>query len=170
MRRIRTAGKKPDFLQRAYNVRQSLEDFKQRMEVEFMKRTEGWQPEHKPEISSYVIISGDAAILTVYVKGNAEMWERVSTLGAEPRIIVPRPERGPKAMLRFPFQGRGASYTPHTTVGGGWGGSGEKHGPPTTFYYVNWPGFEPRHFEEKILAENIDEFRKEVSNALRRKI
>lgn len=87
-------------------------------------------------------------------------WRAVSR-GAEGKTFGPKTAQA----LVFPYQGKGQSYIPKTTRST-WGGPGVKVGPISRFKKVDWPGIEPRQFEETVMGKYKPTFVSKINAAL----
>lgn len=109
------------------------------------KRTTGWRV--RPVMAALPSKPRDAfGALYVFPRGaGREIWVWLSK-GVAGHDIYPKASGG-KLNVRL-------GYVPKTTAGGGFGGPGTYGGPNVGVTFVkNWPGIDPRKFEEKVIQE-----------------
>jgi hypothetical protein len=117
---------------------------------------------HKPDITQEAKNESDGFYIRIFPTGdNLKYWLWVS-FGVSGKRIVP--VSAPN--LVFKYRGAGVSYAPKTAPGGAFGGAGKKIGPVQRFKAVQWPGIEPRKFEEQAILYNQKQFDKIMSDAL----
>jgi len=119
---------------------------------------------HKPDIMQESRGRSDGYAIQIFPTGdNLKFWLWVS-FGVPGKTIVPVRAKH----LVFKYRGPGISYAPKTAPGGAFGGAGKKVGPVKRFDGVQWPGIEPRKFEEVTIKANQKRFDKIMADALDR--
>lgn len=132
----------------------------------FAPTVESWEGE-KPTFkhtTGGVGSSGGRAFVHSFPSGSkegVEKWVRLDE-GAPAHVIVAR--NAP--FLVFPFQGRGKSHVPKTTVGHLVSHPGTKFGPTRRFKSVNHPGHEARGWSVVLAEQEIGPFAARIQTAI----
>ena len=153
-------------------VQKALEETGVILQKEFGKTTSEWEgdkPRFAVTTGAISTTGGGPAFVRCYPAGDkngVEKWVRLDE-GTEPHVIKPRGRGYP---LRFPWQGRGRSYSARTKQGylASNFGTGERLGDEYKPWSVSHPGTDPRFWSRTLAEQEIRAFAQRVREAVQR--
>jgi len=116
---------------------------------------------HKPDFPKKFAKNSREMYIEVYPAGrNKDQYSFVHD-GTAPRLIVPKPSRGPSARLRFK-----PGYSPSSSPGKIESGRARRTGSFVTAAYVRHPGIRARNFSNTIVNKEYGPFAVDINKAI----